>query len=247
MKSHSLVLALLSTSFLSVGITFCDLSKFSAQCRAADTMDHSPVKTEERALAHFTGLDLAIPGQVNVSIGSPQKVRITCNQDTLSNVITEVSDGVLRVRIKDKFNVEKFEANVVMEKLETVQQSSAGRSTMKGLSKAGLKKIAVMGASSANFEDIRGEQLDLVVAGASKVTATGIMDKLHLTVSGASSATLAELKTKDCKLKVYSASRASVNASANASGQVNGASHLDLKGTATNNIAVDFISKVSRN
>ncbi|MBX9693844.1 MAG: DUF2807 domain-containing protein, partial [Cyanobacteria bacterium] len=247
-KSSTLLTALLATLSLNFGAIQPDNLMFHSGAANAADKDRSPVKTEERQLAHFSGLDLAIPGQVNVTIGKPQKISITCNQNTLGNVITEVSDGILRVKIKDSFNVEKFEANIVMDKLEHLQASCAGHTSVKGLSKAGLKKVAVMGASTATLDDISADQLDVVVAGASNLTGTGNTGKLRLTVSGASRATLPDLKTKECDMKVYSASSASINVSDKATGKVNGASHVKLKGTASaNSIAVDFVSKVSRN
>lgn len=206
--------------------------------------DTSPVKTEERKLEGFSKLSSQVPGKLEVTIGSPTSVKVTCNQDSLPKITTEVKDSTLIIR-SDAVNVERLEVSVVVSKLDAVALSGAGSGTFKNLEKSGLAAVNVNGACRVDMDFLKAKNVDVTVSGASKVKAGGNCENLNLTVTGASGAVLSDLKAENCAVKISGASMASSQVVGKVTGSVTGASSLTLSGKPrVNEVVADMMSGV---
>lgn len=206
--------------------------------------DTSPVKTEERALGAFSKLSCQIPGKLDVTIGSPTSVKVTCNQESLPKITTEVKDNTLVIKAAS-VNVERLEVSVVVNKLDSAAVSGAGSGTFKNLEKSGLAAVNVSGACRVDMDLLKTKNVDVTVSGASKLKAGGTCENLNLTVSGASGAVLSDLKTENCAVNISGASMASSQVVGKVTGSVKGASSLTLSGKPrVNEVVTDMMSGV---
>jgi Protein of unknown function (DUF2807). len=187
------------------------------------------VKTEERTLGAFSKLNSQVPGKLDVTIGSPTSVKVTCNQDSLPKITTEVQDGILIIKA-ERVNVERLEVSVVVDKLESVEVGSAASGVFKNLASSNLTNVKVTGASSVNLDSVKTKNFDVTVTGASHLKANGNCDHLNLVVAGSSGAVLSDLKTENCTVNISGASMGSSQVTGKASGTVSGASALMLSG-----------------
>lgn len=206
--------------------------------------DTSPVKTEERKAGAFSKLSSQVPGKLDVSIGSPTTVKVTCNQDSLPRITTEVKDNTLIIK-SDAVNVERLEVSVVVDKLDAVDVSGAGSGTFKNLDKSGLVAVNVTGACKVDMDFLKTKNVDVTVSGASNLKAGGNCENLNLTVTGASGAVLSDLKAQNCTVKISGASMATSQVVGKVSGTVKGASSLTLSGKPrVNEVVSDMMGGV---
>ncbi len=191
--------------------------------------DSSTVKSEDRELVAFSKLNSYIPCKLDVTIGSPQSVKVTCNQESLGKITTEVEGDTLNIN-SDNLNVECIEVSVVVDKLESVEVSGAGTGAFKNLAKSGLTKVSINGASNVDLDSVKANDFDVTVSGASKLKAGGNCDNLSLVVSGASGVLLSDLKAENGTVNISGASRCNSRVTGKVSGTISGASSLVLSG-----------------
>ncbi len=142
----------------------------SAQARGwhADQVQGSGhVKTETRALGHFSGVALALPGSMELRIGASESVTIETDDNLLPLIETVIENGTLRVRASNG------RANFDTRRLKIVVQARA------------VDKLALDGSGSIDADPLRGARVTLDVGGSGSIRVKRIdSDALTVAVGG---------------------------------------------------------------
>ncbi|MGI9516079.1 MAG: GIN domain-containing protein, partial [Pirellulaceae bacterium] len=149
--------------------------------------------TETRDLDSFDKVSLEEFGTIHVSFGDTQTVTVTTDDNLVSLVETTVQDGELKVRPIKALNPS----------VDLVIHVTVPR----------LTSAELAGAARLNIIDIDGESLDIELAGACGVDATGQVDKLSVELAGACRARLRNLKTRHAVVEIAGTGSAVVFAS----------------------------------
>jgi hypothetical protein len=167
-------------------------------------------KTELRPVSGFTAL--AVSGAITVDIGiAPDpRVEISGDDNLVPLITTEVHGDRLEIR----------NGKELRPKVPLVIRIAVPRVT----------EVAVSGASSVVLHDVRGDNLKLVLDGASKLRADGALHQLTVDVAGASDADLDKLAAERASVTVSGSSEADVAVSKALDAHVHGAAQLNYRG-----------------
>jgi hypothetical protein len=130
------------------------------------------IKTEERTLPKFDGISVAGSYDVRVKCGEEQKVTVSCDDNLLPHVITEVKDGKL-----DIYNKHSISPIAGMELTISVEN---------------LKSFSITGSAEVSVNGISGESFIVDIAGSGEAVLTGKVVKFELDIAGSG-----EISAKD--------------------------------------------------
>jgi hypothetical protein len=130
--------------------------------------------SETRDVEPFTAVDLTGASNLVVRVGDELSVVVHADDNIVPLVSTEVRDGALVVATDDGFTtVNEVRVDVTVPTLDGMRLTGSG-------------VVAV--------EGIQGKELDVLLSGSGALSASGTVDVLTATVSGAGSARLADLR-----------------------------------------------------
>lgn len=170
--------------------------------------------TQTREVETFQGISLTGSGSANISIGSPQSVSVTLDDNLIEDVITEVENGVLKVRVKDSYST-----NVGLS-IKIVTES--------------LNQISVSGAGNVTAKDIVTEDFSTNISGVGKIRVSGEASTLKATISGAGSLDAEDLKTLTAGVLISGVGNANVHTSQSVNAKISGAGKINIYGNPKN-------------
>jgi hypothetical protein len=180
-----------------------------------------------------TRLDIANGFGVRVTLGQPEAVTVSYD-DNLADLLDVGVDGrTLRLQLKPHGTITNrptLRAEVTVGQLEEVRV--AGGSTVDiadPVPNPGLR-LQVSGGSRVTA-DLGLDRADATVSGGSHLELTGTADTVKADGSGASDLELAELSLHHLDIRLSGASHANVQADQTIAAQLSGASRLTYKGT----------------
>ena len=138
--------------------------------------------TEIREFDSFEKVYLEEIGTVNISFGETQSVSVTTDDNLVGLVETVVEDGELRIR----------PVRAINPRVGLVIDVTVPR----------LTHAELAGAASLNIVDIDGESLDIELAGACGVDATGKVENLTVELAGACRARLKQLESRHANVEI---------------------------------------------
>lgn len=189
-----------------------------------------PRVTQTRDVAPYTGLD--VDGAVDVTVvpGDTREVVVSGGKDVIDRVVTESTDGVLRVAIRDRGIV------IGPDPFDDVRvQVSAGA----------LESIRVEGSSDLELGRIEADELSIVVEGSSDIAASGTVGNLVATIEGAGDAHLADLEARTARVTVTGAGDAELNVTDELDVTVHGAGDVTYRGRPSVRQVVEGAGEVS--
>lgn len=129
--------------------------------------------TQTRAVARFSGLNLAGDNNVTVIVGAPQSVVVHADSNLIGNVTTRVVAGTLVIGDTGSFTTRApMSVDVSVPSLTALNLSGDGQISVTGLS---------------------APQLTVTVSGSGLLSATGTATRLDVTLSGDGQAQLSQL------------------------------------------------------
>ena len=183
--------------------------------------------------AGVTRLDVAYGFDVRVSLGQPEAVTVTYDNNLADLLDVRVDGRTLRIQLQPNSNIDNrptLRAEVTMSRLEEIR--SAGASTVTVASKLpGASLRLLVSGSSRVAADLALDRAEATVSGSSRLELTGTANALSAQGSGASNLELADLHLRDLDIQLSGASRGSVNVTGTITAQVSGASKLTYTGT----------------
>jgi hypothetical protein len=183
--------------------------------------------------AGVTRLDVAYGFDVRVSLGQPEAVTVTYDDNLADLLDVRVEGRTLRIQLKPGSNINNrptLRAEVTMSKLEEIRVAGAATVVVAGkIPDSGLRLL--VSGSSRVAADLALDRADAIVSGSSRLELTGTANALSAQGSGASRLELADLHLQNLDIKLSGASRGSVNVDRTITAQVSGASALTYKGT----------------
>ncbi len=191
--------------------------------------------------------------QVTVAVtpGAKPSLKIQGDDNLVPLIESVVRDGTLIVRIKDNSTISPklpLVADVVVPSLDRVEASGVANVKVKGAAKADRFTANASGASVVSVEGLESSNAVVTATGASHVMLSGSAASLKAEAAGASEVKAAALHAEDAEVSISGASNVALTAKKSVSGDVSGASRLDLHGRPPKNtVSTSGASQVIEN
>jgi hypothetical protein len=118
--------------------------------RSEQVQGNGNIKRQVREVGHFSGLALALPGQVEVRTGNVESVTIETDDNLLPLIETVVDDGTLKIRNKNKVNIRTRNLKIVVQT-------------------RGLDRLALGGSGSIDADRVQGSRVQFDVGGSGSI------------------------------------------------------------------------------
>lgn len=193
-----------------------------------DEFDATALPSEVRMVAPFTGIEVYGAAQINLQYADQQM--LTINARNLSQVVTEVHDGVLVVNVPNK-SYEPMVLDIAVPTLSLIRAVGACSidNEHANVLIADNLTIDLAGAAEADL-DLQVKTLTVDAKGAASLDLSGEADNVTITVAGAGDVDAEALITQIMHINCAGASEADIYVTKELWAQAAGASKISYKG-----------------
>jgi Putative auto-transporter adhesin, head GIN domain len=194
----------------------------------------------QRSLSGFTAVNVGGPFDVVITQGPFESVKVEGPTDVMDRVITEVSNGELKVYNKNDgrdwenwyHSHKKIVVYVSLKDLKSIDISGSGDVFFKDGISANTLKLTISGAGSM-FGTLNVKTLKSYISGYGDMKLKGKAENSSVRVVSSGDFAAAELLTVKSDVRVSGSGDAEVNASEKIDAKVNGPGDVLYTGTAT--------------
>ncbi len=144
---------------------------------------------EERKVEKFRSINVAVPGEVYLMQGEEQKVIIEGSGRVVENLVTEVKNGRLSIRMPSRWRYRRSDelyVYITMTELEGITLSGSATIYAEGPVKTGRMAVTISGSGRVELEELDANELDVTVSGSGRLTIGGgrKLEKSKIVISG---------------------------------------------------------------
>ncbi len=190
---------------------------------------------ETRDVKGFTKISYGISGNLNIKIGNEFSVVLEGEKDDLKRVITDVSDGRLRIRMENwrfSFN-EKVNAYLTLPELTGLSVSGSGRAEVLDPIKAADElSLNVSGSGRLITKELEVDALDCGISGSGDISigGTGSADRGEISISGSGSYNGPEFEIDQLEVSVSGSGSCLCKAGDSLIARISGSGNVTYKG-----------------
>ncbi|MET0855103.1 MAG: head GIN domain-containing protein [Telluria sp.] len=163
------------------------------------------IKTEARAIGHFNGVALALPGSVELRIGATESVTIETDDNLLPLIETVVENGTLKIRAaKRNLDLESRRMKIVVQAKSVDHLALGGSGSIDADPLRGAKvMIDIGGSGTVNVKGIDSETLSVTLGGSGDLkVGGGATRKLSLSIAGSGDVDMGRLQSMDASVNI---------------------------------------------
>jgi hypothetical protein len=212
---------------------------------------------ESRDIKDITRVILRDYGQLFITQGEEESLRIEGQEEVVRTVVTYVNNGELVLDIQtgwfDKalnaltstFEGQSLKYHLSVKKLEGIYISGAGRVKMQGLKTPSIY-ITLKGAGELILSDLEAGLIDVEMPGAGVISLSGKTDILQVAMKGAGSLDAPKLETREARVSMRGVGKASVWATQSLDATVDGVGAIDYYGNPQVRQNITGLGKVNK-
>ncbi len=206
---------------------------FVAGCVQIQT-NTGPTTTEVRNIPSFSSINYKLPGTLHIDQGNNSTVRVEAGSNVISNIRTEVIDGVLTIDTTSPtlplqtINIYASTNNV--SNVSAITSSGAGSVTCDVPLTANTLGLTLTGTGSMNAP-VNVTQLNVVLSGVGSMQLRGNATNMTAAVSGVGSLNAYDLQTNVSSVTVSGTGSAQVTAQQNLTANVSGTGSINYHGS----------------
>ena len=193
-------LALLASSAAADNWNFFD-GKFGIGQKGSGNLE-----TEERSVEPFTAIDMSIGADVIITIGSPQKLSVTIDDNLLDNIKTRVRGKTLEIEARGSFSSRK---NCVIE-----------------ITVPSLEEIDISGSGEITLNNLDAKEFTFDMSGSGSFEASGKVEQLFIELSGSGKIDTRDLIAQDVEVDISGSGSAVVYAANSLDGDITGSGEI---------------------
>jgi len=160
-------------------------------------------QTEMRTPGKFTGVNSEGSWDVIITIGDKDQIKLVSKGFDLSEVITNIEDGSLKIELDDSDDDDQanFTAYVTIRKLESIGLSGSGNMIIRSEVTADEFNIGQAGSGNIEFERLTTDDLNVGMAGSGNVIISGgNVSDVNIGQAGSGNFKGLDLMAKDVKI-----------------------------------------------
>lgn len=189
-------------------------------------------------------------GNLVIEPGDQESLRVEADSRALSDIVTEVKDGKLDLRIKSSGFLNRFGFEgplnyyVTVRELKSLEVSGSGKVSGSRLCADHLD-LHVSGAAKAAL-DLNVGELDARISGAGDIRVSGRANKQEIVISGSGRYSSRELSSEECRVLVSGAGKSTVNVRERLDVQVSGTGRVSFLGNPRVGQSISGVGRVCR-
>lgn len=188
---------------------------------------------ETREVSNFNELSISSAFIVELSVGSTESLEIEAEDRYMEDIITEVRNGRLTIKIRDSRNTRRMRdsprAYLTVTSLEMIDLSGAVKLTTFDPLKGDRLRVNMSGASVAKLE-VEVDDLKIEASGASEIKIEGSTKTQSFRSSGATNYSAYDLESEYADIRLSGAGSARVTVSQELDVRASGASDVRYRG-----------------
>jgi hypothetical protein len=145
-----------------------------------------PMRTETRNVGSFDSIDVEGNTRIEIVVGSPESLVLEGRDGYLKRIKTEVHGDTLQIKSRRK----------------DWGWSNGGSRVVLKISVPHLASLDLQGGNEVRINGFNGGDTSIHIKGAADIQATGQLDELDVSMSGAGNADLSKLVANDAKVRV---------------------------------------------
>lgn len=171
------------------------------------------IKKQTRELAHFTGVNLHLPGSMELRIGNTESVTIETDDNILPLIDTVIENGTLKLRpTKRNTQFHTRHLKIVVQAKDIDRLALGGSGSIDADALRGKKvQLDLGGSGSINIKGVDTEALAISVGGSGNLkTGPGSAGSLSVSIGGSGDVNLGQVKAQDASISVAGSGEATV-------------------------------------
>jgi hypothetical protein len=171
------------------------------------------IKKQTRALAHFTGVSLSVPADVELRIGNSESVTIETDDNLLPLIETVIEDGTLKIRpIKKNMGLATRSMKIVVQAMQVDRIGLGGSGSIQSDAlRAPKLQFDLGGSGTINVRNIESDTVAVSVGGSGNLKAGGgSAGKVSISIGGSGDVQLGQVKTNEASVSIGGSGEATV-------------------------------------
>ena len=229
MKNH------VTKSFLSVILIWVTLTAYSQ-------------KKEERDVPSFSGIGLAIPADLFLTQGSPQKVVIEADENDLGKIETDIRDGVLQIKKEKQWsqNLKNVKIWITVPEVDALHLAGSGMIQAEKAIQSEELELKISGSGKIILKELSAGEVEAAISGSGDLILGGSAKEMDLAISGSGTALAQALKVDNCSVQISGSGRCEVDATVDLEAAISGSGKVTYYSNPVVNAAVSGSGKVKK-
>ncbi len=193
--------------------------------------------TETRTTSDYDGISCAGSLDYVLVSGKEGKITLEGEENLLEYIVTEVKNGTLTVKVKDKINLKSslnktIKITIPFKDINAV--SLAGSGDLWGEDTISASNLDVSLAGSGDIKlDIRATSVESSISGSGDITLSGKTTNLEASIAGSGDFEAFDLDSDNTEVSISGSGDAQVVSNTSIKGRVSGSGDIDFKGNPT--------------
>lgn len=188
---------------------------------------------QTRALAHFTGVNLNVPGDMVLRLGSTESITIETDDNVLPLIESVIEDGVLRIRpVKRNTNLHTRNMKIVVVAKEIDRLALSGSGSIDSDALKGRKlQFDIGGSGSINVKGMEADAVAVSLGGSGDLkSGAGKAASMSVSIGGSGDVDVGKVQSGDVSVSVAGSGEAIVWASKGLSVTIAGSGDVNYYG-----------------
>jgi hypothetical protein len=171
------------------------------------------IKKQSRELAHFSGVSLSLPAQMELRIGANEGITIETDDNLLPLIETVIEDGTLKIRSnKRNQSLNSKNMKIVVQAKDVSRLALGGSGSIDSDALKGKTlQVDLGGSGSINIKGVESDSLAVSVGGSGNMkTGGGWTKSLSVSIGGSGDVDMGQVKAKDASVSVAGSGEATV-------------------------------------
>ncbi len=191
------------------------------------------IKKQSRELAHFTGVNLSLPANLELRIGATEGIVIETDDNLQQYIETVIENGTLKIRpTKRNLNLSSRTMKIIVTAKDVERLALGGSGSIEADPlKAGKLSIDLGGSGSINVKGMEADTVSVSVGGSGNFKAGGgNAGTVSISIGGSGDVDLGQLKSREASVSVGGSGQATVWASSALSVSIAGSGDVNYYG-----------------
>lgn len=191
------------------------------------------VISESRTLPLFDQVEYAGSGEIRISQGELTEVTVTCDDNLLPFITTEVDGNVLRIKTTQGISPSnELSFAIVCPELHRLQLGGSGPAIVEPQECKSLD-VGLTGSGSARLEHVKADSLTVNATGSGSIAGAGQVGTINASVTGSGSISIQEMQAQTVQANVMGSGGMQVYASESFQGSSTGSGSIVVYGNPT--------------
>ncbi|MBA9075963.1 MULTISPECIES: head GIN domain-containing protein [Rufibacter] len=209
------------------------------------------VEEQSRNVGAFTKIGLSYPANVVLRQGNTHSVKVEGDADQLKDLVTEVKDGKLNIRTKERHwnmswnNKERVNIYITMPRVEAIAVAGSGKITSEDTFKADNLDLAVSGSGSIKLS-ARVNEVSSRIAGSGSIVLKGEGKESKVSISGSGALRGYAFETDQAQVSISGSGKCEINAKSTLKSSISGSGNVYYDGSPSVDSRVSGSGSVKR-